>query len=230
MPKRMRRIRRKGAKLKKAKVRKEHRKQIVKQIVKRPAPAVKPVMPIPTAVEPTLEELARLEKPGKAARNLLDREFVFMLALFIVAIVAIGWIIMFVLGPPGEEVPAVGASNYTLPSNVTIDSRYIPGVLDPKACLARYGIASSVVVFIYAGDCPFSTAMQPIVRQLQDEGYVFYLANVANGSALQPVTNCLGDIAQMTSTPEFVCATNAQSRLGTLALEQLRGFAEDCRK
>lgn len=216
MPKRMPR---KGAKLKRG------RRQ--KRIARRPAPAVKAVMPVPTVAEPMLEGPAM---PGRAARNLLDKEFIFMLALFVVAIVAIGGIIIFVLGPPAEESPTVGASNYTLPANVTVDSKYIPGVLDPKACLARYGIASSTVVFIYADDCPFSNTMLPLVQQLGGEGYVFYFANAANGSALQPVTSCLGDIAQMTSTPEFVCANNAQSRLGTLSLEQLRGFAEDCKR
>jgi hypothetical protein len=176
---------------------------------------------------PITEGIVKQPLPATSKPKKFDREFLFMFLLFIVAAVIVGWIVLFVLNVPPEE--NISSESNAVSVSAVIDSKYLPTSLDPKSCLARYGIEKTTVIFIYADDCVYSKAMMPIVEQLEKEGYSFYFANTANGSALQPVVACLKNIAQMSSTPEFVCVNN-KSHVGTWSIELLRGFAEECKR
>lgn len=176
-------------------------------------------------MEPMREEITRgVQRP-------LSKDIWFILSLLVVGIVVIVGAVLFFTNPFGDGNGGAQTItlNYNSSTNESIDAKYLQTTVDKTSCMARYSISTGTVVFMYATDCAYSKVMIPYVRQLESEGYKFYWADTANGSALQPVTNCLKDVAAMASTPEFICPAKDKGRIGAFSLEELRGFAENCK-
>ena len=174
------------------------------------------------------------KRKGSAVRKdkKKDRDLLLMVSLFITSAALLIGIIWFLLNPVTTEQPPVSES---LSTNLPSKSYGGEGVItkgnikSAMECLKDYGIDKNAVVFIYSTQCPYSRSMEPAVSQLENEGYKFFWLNVENGTALQIVSECLSGIADLSGTPEFVCAATNRSKVSTMSIDELRLFAESCR-
>lgn len=97
-------------------------------------------------------------------------------------------------------------------------------------CLSNNGISLNTLVYVYSDTCSYSQANTPWVMDLISQGYSVFLVNTANVSAMNIVSSCLGGVAQLTGTPEFICPTKRETRVDAFSSEvDLKDFADSCK-
>lgn len=97
----------------------------------------------------------------------------------------------------------------------------------PNDCISKYGITTDTIIFYHADWCPHCQSMMSIVRELEDEGYSFYLAETESGEGMDVVTDCFKDVLQG-GVPEFICAGNSDFEMGGMSKSKLKAFANKC--
>lgn len=161
----------------------------------------------------------RIRRPN--VRKEKKRELYIFAAVMIIALavlIAITWYVL----QPKEETPKTFSANITITEAGT-------GKEVGVACLAKYGISGSTVVFVYGPLCTYSRQMEPWVQQLQGEGASFFWASTANGTAMQIVSECLSGVAKLDSTPEFICPANGRSYQGPFtSIDEMNAFVSQC--
>ncbi len=94
-------------------------------------------------------------------------------------------------------------------------------------CLSDYNISSSTVVFIHSNYCPHCKAMMPIVKELEDEGYIFYWAESSDQEAQIIVDACLSEVMSG-YVPQFICPSTGAEKTGEMSKSTLKAFADNC--
>lgn len=159
----------------------------------------------------------RRPKEGKERR----KELYIFAAVMVVSLAILIVITWYVLQPK-EETPKTFSANIIITQAGT-------GKEAGVACLAKYGIDRSTVVFVYGPLCVYSRQMEPLVQQLQGKGESFFWASTANGTAMQIVSECLSEVAKLDSTPEFICPANGRSSQGPFAsIDEMSAFVFQC--
>ncbi len=155
-------------------------------------------------------------------------EFAIILLLLLVSLFVLTLFIFPDLFKTGSSVETTASINAT-PISVTITKQAsVP--TDRLSCLRSFGIDPNSVVYFYSNNCQFSAKMTPLVQELQNKGYKIFLANINNVTAINAVTTCLSDTANLDYTPEFVCPTTGADKVGVFTgIEDLKKFADECR-
>jgi len=169
-------------------------------------------------------QTSKRESKGNAKVD-RDKELLFFIGIFVVAAIAImGVFILPSLSEPDKSLSVMEGDII----NVESSQNSIP--LDLSSCLANYGISKDTVFFIYSDTCYYSKNMIPWVQQMESEGYKFLWADTTNASAIQIASTCLSGILRYEGTPEFICPSNGNSRVGAFSsLSELEGFANNCK-
>jgi hypothetical protein len=164
-----------------------------------------------------------MQKKAKITPKGPDKELLMMIALFIVA--AAGITIFFII----PQISPVALGEDKSPS-INLTSPPESGAQNITECLANYNIESNIVFFIYSDTCTYSNQMKPFVQQLETEGYKFLWIDAKNGSEIQKISACLGDVLEYTGTPEFICPIKEMSISGAFSnMEEMKSFADDCK-
>jgi parvulin-like peptidyl-prolyl isomerase len=96
------------------------------------------------------------------------------------------------------------------------------------SCVKKYGITNEDnVIFYYASWSPRSKAMIPIVDELKNEGYDFYMAEIDTDN-VKIVQDCFKDVISE-HIPEFICAGSRMMTAGEMSKESLKKFADECK-
>jgi thiol-disulfide isomerase/thioredoxin len=88
-------------------------------------------------------------------------------------------------------------------------------------------LSSDTVIFYHAKWCGFCQKMEPVVKELQDEGYSFHIAETTSGEGIEVVDECYKDVIQG-GVPQFICAGSKEYKMGAMSKEALKAFADDC--
>jgi hypothetical protein len=169
------------------------------------------------------------EKEGPAASWIQRHEMLLMFVLMIVSLIVLAAFIAPDLLFPATEINQ--QTNVSNPSNFSvIITSASEETTDAITCLASHGINDVSLVYIYSDSCSYSQANTPWVMALPAKGYNVFFVDTANASAMALATFCLRDIAYFTGTPEYVCPTTGQSKLGAFSSEiDLNKFVADCK-
>jgi len=155
-------------------------------------------------------------------------EFAVILALLLVSL----FILTYFIFPDLFQLNNGASANATLnPISVTVvGSQNVNLTKDRALCLGTFGIDQTATVYIYSDACTFSKEMTPLVTELQNKGYKFFLANTNNATAMNAVSTCLSDVAGLGYTPEFVCPRTGKNYVGVfVSPEDLIRFVNNCR-
>jgi peptidyl-prolyl cis-trans isomerase C len=98
-----------------------------------------------------------------------------------------------------------------------------------NACYQNYNLTADAVVFYHAESCPYCQRMKPKVQDLEAKGYKFHWAEASSGTGMGVVTGCLQDVIGE-GVPEFICLASNEVLMGERSAEDLKKFADDCKK
>ncbi|MFC1800831.1 thioredoxin domain-containing protein, partial [Nanoarchaeota archaeon] len=94
-------------------------------------------------------------------------------------------------------------------------------------CAANYGVSSSTVIFYHANWCAYCKKMEPIVKELEAEGYEFHYAETSEDVGTE-VIECFEDNME-SGVPQFICAGSGEISVGAMSKAALIEFAENCK-
>jgi FKBP-type peptidyl-prolyl cis-trans isomerase 2/glutaredoxin len=100
--------------------------------------------------------------------------------------------------------------------------------IDQSTCYGKYGISKGTVVFVHSNTCPHCQNVKPIVQELKNQGYSFYLAESQDADAQKVVNECFGDVLSG-YIPQFICVNNKKENTGEMSQSELQAFADECR-
>jgi len=95
-------------------------------------------------------------------------------------------------------------------------------------CLDKYNIPSNSVIFVHSDYCPHCRNMVPIIKKLEEEGYLFYWVESSDQEATQVVRECFSDLMSG-YVPQFICPITSKEHTGELSYSELKSFSEECR-
>ncbi|MEM2974174.1 MAG: hypothetical protein QW112_00905 [Candidatus Micrarchaeia archaeon] len=166
------------------------------------------------------EKKEGLAKSGIASgsKSAPDRGLIIFIGIFVIAMAGIvAFALLYSRASPRPSAESISPASEGQPMGI-------------QKCLARYGLDSTQVFFIYSDTCSFSQKMKPWVTLLESSGYRFVWANIDDASAIQLVSSCLTGIVRFAGTPEFVCPANGKSASGAFgSISDLENFVKECR-
>lgn len=115
--------------------------------------------------------------------------------------------------------------NVTVKIKVLDVKKAATGNVDSSTCYGKYGAKSDDIVFAYATWCPHCEKMQPIVKELQSEGYSFFWSEEKNDS-FKMITECFKGFEGF---PTFFCARSGEKVSGEMSKAALKEFADKCK-
>ena len=97
-----------------------------------------------------------------------------------------------------------------------------------SSCAVKNGLRKDTVIFVYSNSCPHCLNMQPIVSELELDGYNFEWASVSDSESKELLRECFSDVLAG-GVPQFICAKNGEIIVGEKSKSILEDFVESCK-